>query len=166
MKTLFVIRHAKSSWDEPSLRDFDRPLNNRGKRDGPAMATMLAKKYRQLDLIVTSTARRARNTAKFFRDQYSLTPIHFFAKDELYHAGPHQILAVVQGIDNKADFAAVFGHNPGMTDFVNCFGPNRLDNLPTCGIAIIETTVAHWSELTFENGRWTAFYYPKMSGLL
>lgn len=161
MKKAIFIRHAKSSWADPSLRDFDRPLNKRGLRDAPFMAKLLKGKLDQLDLILASPANRAFTTATYFAEAFDIPVTNIRQEKKLYHAYPDEILKTVQELEDDIDTVLVFGHNPGFTDIVNQFTRNYIDNVPTCGICQIEASVQSWSDFDESNARLTAFYYPK-----
>jgi phosphohistidine phosphatase len=161
MRTLCFVRHAKSSWDEPSLADIDRPLNSRGKRDAPAMAARLRELHVAPDLIVTSPARRALRTAKFFQKEFDLESTLFVEDLSLYDASPDDIIAVVQHLDNTKRTVFVFGHNPTLTFLANRFPGVRIDNVPTCGILQAKTVVPTWDKWTPEISTFIGFYYPK-----
>ncbi len=159
MKTLYLIRHAKSSWKDPELKDIDRPLNKRGLRDAPFMAEMLAHKTQgQLDAIITSPAVRAATTAAYFGKAFGLTPI---TEEKIYDAWETDMLQLIQSIDNKLNQVAVFGHNPTFTSLANRFSKTHIDNFPTCGIVKIEADIDDWKNFSFLVGEVTAFYYPK-----
>ena len=165
MKKLYIVRHAKSSWDNYALPDEKRPLNRRGKRDAPVMAEVLARKAPQLNWLLTSPAKRARATSKYFRKALGISKERLLKDERLYHASSHEIMSVVKEIDDKITEAAVFGHNPGMTDFLNRFTDIYIDNLPTCGVAMIGFDVENWKDLDTKLGKMIEFIYPKKLGL-
>lgn len=165
MKKLYLVRHAKSSWDDYMLADEKRPLSDRGKRDAPFMARMLCEKDPDVEYMVTSPAKRALETAKVFRKAFGLKKSSLEKESLLYHASPSMIADVVQKLDDQYSCLAIFGHNPGMTDFLNRFSDGSIDNIPTCGMARIDFEIDSWKEVSFERGRLMAFYYPKMFGL-
>lgn len=159
MKKLYLIRHAKSSWADASLRDFDRPLNKRGKRDAPIMSQWLKDKIGELDLIISSPAKRAKKTAKEFAKTFD-TKIDFHKT--LYHADVEQIYTSVYGTDNSHKAVAMFGHNPGFTYFANEFASQSyIDNVPTCGIVSIISSCNSWEEFSSTNAQIEFFMYPK-----
>ena len=119
MKTIYIIRHAKSSWDDPDLSDFQRPLNERGKRDAPRMGKRLKEKDLHPDVVLSSPARRALSTAKRICKEIGFEKANIRTDRRLYHADEEAILAVLREIRDKHDLAFIFGHNPGLTDFVN-----------------------------------------------
>lgn len=144
---VWLIRHAKSAWNEPGLADFDRPLNARGERDGPNMAAWLAAQDEPAAWIWTSTANRAQATAEFVRTGFALGPEALVAVDALYHASPEQILDVLRQTPSEVRSVAVVAHNPGMTWLVNSMGREALtENLPTFGIARFDCS-GDWATL-------------------
>jgi len=162
MKQLILVRHAKSSWDFPSLTDHDRPLNKRGKRDAPRMAEYLSQHIGTVDCVVSSTAERAKQTAKHFQDAFESSLKEAYLTGELYHAAPDEILLQAQLINDDYGVALMFGHNPGYTSVANLYSDDYIDNVPTCGIVGINFNVDSWRELTSDNGVLSFFYYPKM----
>jgi len=160
MKTIYFIRHAKSSWEDPSLRDFDRPLNKRGKRDAPKMARYLKDLQVQPDLIISSPAKRAKSTARFFQKELGNPPIAL--ETEIYEASTLDIFHVVQTIEEQYSLVFIFGHNPTFTSIANQFTDELITNVPTCGIVKIECNINSWKEFDRAHGKLTAFYYPKM----
>ena len=161
MKTLLLIRHAKSDWDDASLRDFDRPLNERGKQDAPRMARRLLDKKITVDAFISSPAKRARKTAEFFAKAFGREKedIHFF--ESLYLAPAPVFFEVISGISDDYDSIAVFSHNDGITDFANMLTDARIDNSPTCGIFAIKSDIKTWKDFGEESNRFDFFDYPK-----
>ena len=134
---LWLIRHAKSSWSRPDLRDFDRPLNGRGRRDGPRMRDWLREQVSAPQWIWTSDAARARATAEFVQDAFP--DAELVADHRLYGAWPETILDVVRETPAGIEAIAVVAHNPGMTDCINLLaGERAIDNLPTFGVARLQ----------------------------
>lgn len=161
MKKLFIIRHAKSSWADPSLRDFDRPLNKRGLRDAPFMAKMMVGKGIRPDQIVSSPANRAITTAGYFAEAQGISRKDIQIKHDIYEAYPEVLLSMIQRFDNDWNTVFIFGHNPGFTYLANLFEGEYLANIPTCGIVEVTTPIDDWQRLAAETGKMTAFYYPK-----
>lgn len=151
MKKLWIIRHAKSSWADYSLSDHERPLNSRGKRDAPHMAAVIQEKYPIPEVLITSTAKRARQTCKVFRKTMDIKKKDVVKLDELYHASIHMCLQVIHSIDEDVETAAIFGHNPTFTYLIDELTGDGPDNLPTCGCALITTDAEFWA--TFETGQ-------------
>ena len=161
MKTFYLIRHAKSSWADMSLQDFNRPLNKRGLRDAPFMAKMLAGKGVRPDAIVASPANRAWTTANYFFREMGLQANQIHQKPEIYEAWSKTLLDVVLGLDDNWSTVLIFGHNPAFTELANVFAKEYIPNVPTCGIVKIESSANSWNAITTDNAVVTAFYYPK-----
>lgn len=164
MKTLLLVRHAKSDWGNPALEDFDRPLNERGKRDAPAMARRLLDKNINIDAIISSPAKRAAKTAKAFAESYDLKKSRLQFKEELYMAGSAAFTAVIESADEKFESIAVFSHNPGITDFANELTNARIDNIPTCGVFAIKINTDTWKDFRNAPKEFWFFDYPKATG--
>lgn len=148
---IWLIRHAKSSWGNSALTDFDRPLNGRGERDGPKMADWLSGQTDPATWIWASTAVRAQATARFVQAGFQLDESAVVGLDELYHATPEQILDVIRRTPSEIQSVAVVAHNPGMTWLVNALGRDAVtDNLPTFGLARFDCcfdSQSDWSSL-------------------
>lgn len=143
MKCLLLMRHAKSSWKHPGLADHDRPLNRRGQRDAPRMGRLIGQEGLVPDLILTSTARRALDTARAVRDQLP-APCPLEERSDLYHASPRTILDTAASAPDDIRTLLIVGHNPGMEQVVEAVGaqPQRM---PTGALALIHT--ASWEAL-------------------
>jgi len=163
MKKLYLIRHAKSGWDEPALDDFDRPLNDRGNRDAPRMAKRLKEKDIVPDLVLCSPAKRTLQTCEKMADVLGHPKEKIKKEPRLYHASEDEILNVLREINNQHDEVIIFGHNPGLTDFVNEFSNDDryIPNVPTCGIAFYTIDVNDWKDLDWGKGQLQFFDYPK-----
>ncbi|MCU0420683.1 MAG: histidine phosphatase family protein [Cyclobacteriaceae bacterium] len=164
MKRLLLIRHAKSSWDDPTLRDFDRPLNHRGQRDAPRMAKRLKEKDIHPDLLIASPAVRTRATAEAVATVLRVEASRIAREPRLYHADEHQLLAVVRALPDSRDrdqVVLLFGHNPGLTDFANRLFSIDLVNIPTAGIVAGEIRVPTWADTDWGDGRFEWFDFPK-----
>jgi phosphohistidine phosphatase len=161
MKTLYLVRHAKSSWKFPNLDDFDRPLNKRGKRDAPVMGKFLKERKILPDIIISSPAARAKKTAKIIAKalSYPKTDINF--KKEIYEASAVGLLKIAAMINDKISSAMLFGHNPGMTYLANMLANVRIDNIPTCGVVCIELDIPSWNKISEDCGKLIFFEYPK-----
>ncbi len=157
-----IVRHAKSSWDDPSLSDHDRPLNHRGKRDAPIMAQKVKTLFGTPDLLVSSTANRAFTTAKVFRKEMELSKSQLQSKSSLYHASEDDVLEVISMLDDSVQYALIFGHNPTMTYLGNSFKGDMIDNVPTCGVVMMESTASTWLDMNTSNTKRIQFIYPKM----
>jgi phosphohistidine phosphatase len=145
MKTLTLVRHAKSSWKDTSLADRDRPLNKRGRRDAPEMGRRIAAAGIRPSLIVSSPAVRAWTTAKFIANQIGY-PREFLQRESaLYLASVNSILNVIVSQDAGFNNLMLVGHNPGFTDFANYLVPGLTNNLPTAGVVSVELETDDWS---------------------
>jgi len=162
-KRVTLLRHAKSSHYDPRLRDHDRPLNPRGERDAPVMGRRLTHKGGRPTLIVTSTAVRARQTARLFAQAIGY-PIEFIQSEpELYLADPDTILDVIAGQDNAFNDLVVCGHNPGITELACDLSRTHIDNVPTSGLVVLETATDSWDQLGRSHCELIDFDYPKNS---
>lgn len=160
-KTLYLIRHAKSSWDNTSLSDHDRPLNKRGKRDAPFMAKVLRKKGIKPDLIISSTALRALDFAKIIAEELDYSRKKIIATKDLYMADERKMLEILRSADDSLNTVFIIGHNPYITEFANSLCNHNLDNIPTSGIFCIEFHVKKWNEINPGTGKFVSFDYPK-----
>ena len=161
MKKLYLIRHAKSSWDQPGLRDFDRSLNERGLRDAPIMAQLLKTHIVSPVLIVSSPAKRALTTARFFAAAYAIPDEAIVRNQDIYESTPYELLQTIAALPDIADTILLFGHNPTFTEVANRFSNDFIDNLPTCGIVQINSSAEKWSELHDENSEVVWKLFPK-----
>lgn len=161
MKQLLLIRHAKSSWDDISLNDFDRPLNERGKKDAPVMAQRLMDKNKKIDLFISSPAKRASRTAKIFAELFNRKKDDIIFKTALYGASTDIFYEVISKLEDEFDNIAVFSHNPGLTDFANDLTETKIDNIPTCGIFAIKIDTKHWSNIKEAKKEFWFMDYPK-----
>ena len=161
MKQLILVRHAKSSWSDFSIADFDRPLNDRGKRDAPMMAQRLLDKKIAIDLFIASPAKRAKKTAEAFVKTYGLSKesIHFI--DALYLAEPAVFYEVISSVSDKHNTIAIFSHNNGITDFANQLTSARIDEIPTCGIFAVTAEIKHWKDFTKSEKQFWFADFPK-----
>ena len=163
MKILTIVRHAKSSWKDMGLRDRDRPLNKRGKRDAPEMGRRIHEHGIRPSLIVSSPAKRAWTTAKAVADAINY-PREFLQKeDALYLASLDTILDVIVAQDNGFNNLMLFGHNPGFTDMANFLVPGLTNNLPTAGVVSVEIDQDDWNLYTRPKTRLLVHDWPKKS---
>ncbi len=163
MKNLFVVRHAKSSWDNEDLSDFERPLNDRGKRDAPEMGRRLKERGVKPNLLYSSPAKRALSTAKRIAEVLGYPKGDITTDRRLYHAGDDTIFKVLGELKDKHDTVVIFGHNPGLTDFVNALMNERayVDNVPTAGVVHFTLPITHWKDIAPGTGSLILFDYPK-----
>ncbi len=164
MRTIFFIRHAKSSWDDATLSDFDRPLNERGKRDAILMAERLFDQKLSIDAFISSPAKRARKTASYFAKQYGAETI--IEQPPLYLPDTRAFTSVIENTADQYHHLAIFSHNPGITDYVNTLTDTiRIDNMPTCSIFAIRTSAKHWAGFSLSAREFMFFDYPSMHRL-
>ncbi|SRR5260221_8793848 len=164
MKTLLLIRHAKSSWDIGSLNDFERPLNERGKKDAPEMAKRLLDKKIKIDAFVSSPAKRAKKTAELFCSSYNKKENDIIFISALYHASVPTFYETIETLDDSYNTVAIFSHNPGITAFVNELTASvDIDNMPTCGIFAININTEKWKAFRKSAKEFLFFDYPKLS---
>ena len=161
MKTLYLVRHAKSSWDNPMLSDFERPLNIRGERDAPEMGRRLAARGIRPDLMLTSPAVRTTLTCEAIAKAL-LYPLHDIEKEKaIYHGDEETLLRVIHEVNEHVRHLMVFGHNPGITDFANALTNGHIDNIPTCGVFACHFEVNHWSDAKLGEGKFLFYDFPK-----
>ncbi|NGN97460.1 histidine phosphatase family protein [Grimontia sp. S25] len=159
MKLLFLTRHAKSSWDDPSLDDHDRPLNPRGLHNAPMMGARLAAWLKQPQLIVSSSALRAKTTAQLMAEQFFHSP-PVVIKNTVYTEDWQTLVKVVERFDDDNESVMLVGHNPAFNEFLAHI-PFEIDNLPTCGVAVIALYSQSWSNWSTADKQVLFLDYPK-----
>ena len=163
MKSLILVRHAKSDWNDATLSDRQRPLNERGERDAPLMGQRLIGHGIRPSLIIASPAVRAWTTAKIIANELGY-PIEFLQReDSLYLASLDDLLDAVVAQDNGFDNLMVVGHNPGMTDFANFLVPGLTGNLPTAGVVSVTLDREDWSLYGSPDASLVTYDYPKLA---
>lgn len=162
MKNLFIVRHAKSSWDIPGLSDAERPLNPRGLQDAPRMAALLKGLDVRPDLLVSSTATRALSTAVFFADAFGIDRASIVQIGAIYESTPATLQRIISQLPDAADTVLLFGHNPSITELVNVYSDAIIDNVPTCGVVYLASTASRWSALYEGNTHVTHTWFPKI----
>ena len=143
-KILYLVRHAKSSWKDPSLADRDRPLNKRGKRNSPDMGQRMAAQGHKPDLILSSPAKRARTTARNIARELGIEEAEIVIDDNLYFTGARGMIGELERVDDQHRKVMLVGHNPAMTDLMNRLCDAQVYNMPTCAIAIIGFDMESW----------------------
>ncbi len=161
MKTLFLVRHAKSSWSNPDLKDFERPLSSRGVADVPVMAARLRERHSAIGCIISSPAVRAKTTAKLLAENIDYPVGDVGSNPELYFAGSGMFLKAASLLDEVHDSAMLVGHNPAITEFANAMAGVDIDNIPTCGIVELSLPIQQWSDIEFGQATLVNFDYPK-----
>ena len=162
MKTLTIVRHAKSSWGDMSLDDHDRPLNKRGLRVAPLMGEILATRIGVPDTILSSTAVRARSTAGIIASKLGFEDSKIVDEGEIYLASTARLLQVLRDIDESHHSAMIFGHVPGVHHLTNalCRGA-EIAHFPTCAASLVELAIDHWGEIDADCGQLVDFLVPK-----
>ncbi len=160
-KKLYIIRHAKSSWDSPTLKDFDRPLNERGLNDAPSMGRRLFNREVLPDLIISSEANRAQTTARLIAKEVNYPETNIQFTKDIYHASIKEMIQLINQIDSQYNTVFLFGHNPTFTELAEYIADEAYGTLPTCGIVGIELTVDRWELVSAACGQEIYFDYPK-----
>ena len=162
MKRLYVMRHAKSSWDDASLADYDRPLNERGLESAPLMGRLIKKRGYIADLVLSSPAKRAKKTAKLACEAAGITtPILF--DERIYEASPHSLVKVLSEVAGETRSAMVVGHNPGMEGLIR-FVTGEVVAMPTAAFAIIDLHIEKWGDIGRQTGNLVEVLRPKEVG--
>ncbi len=161
MKTLYIIRHAKSSWSSGVKSDFERPLNKRGERDAPVMGAVLKQKNILPYLIIASPANRAKTTAMIIAESILYKEEDLFFIKDLYLASSEEILDILKSVNSTINSLILVGHNPGLSDLINQLSNRHIDNLPTAGIYAIEFDISNWKFLDSTCAKMLFFEYPK-----
>ena len=146
MKTLFLVRHAKSSRDDPTLRDRERPLDDRGMRDATRMGRRLAERKVKPDRILSSPALRALTTAQLIAGEIGASRQDIDVVEQLYASTPGELLAVIRALDNRVERVMLFGHNPEFTDLARRLSPEIRD-MPTCAVAEFRFETQAWADV-------------------
>jgi len=160
MKQLVLIRHAKSSWSDPLLDDFDRPLNKRSLKDAPFMAKLLRKKGLKPDLIVSSASLRTKLTLEFFIKEFDYKGKLIFERS-IYEAAYKNLLKIIKNVEKRYKTLFLVAHNPSLNDLADFLLGNFEENIPTCGIVQIDFDVENWSDISKNNATLICFEYPK-----
>ncbi len=161
MKTLTLVRHAKSSWGDPGLIDRERPLNKRGERDAPVMGKRIFDAGMRPALIISSPAVRAWSTAKIIAKELGY-PVEFLQQENgLYLASLESLLDVIATQDPGINSLMLFAHNPGLTELANYLSPGLTDNLPTTGVASFNIETDDWMLYDRPKAELTVYDYPK-----
>ncbi len=161
MKTLYLSRHAKSSWNNANMSDHARPLNDRGEQDAPEMGKRLRKRTPQPTIIISSSAVRAETTATILAEAIDY-PISDLQIDErLYGAEANDVIGIIRELDDAIDCAMLVGHNPTFTNLINSLTGSQIDNVPTCGMAVLRFPINSWLKIGEMQGELLNFDYPK-----
>lgn len=164
MKTVYLLRHAKSSWSNPELEDLERPLNKRGKRNAIIMGERFAAGSQIVDRIISSPARRARFTAELFATACGFPPGKIVGQAELYFCGTRAMENTIKEQDDRYQSIMLVTHNPDITNFVNSIASAPyIENVPTCGLVKLVSEIDFWRDWSASATRFEYFDYPKKS---
>jgi phosphohistidine phosphatase len=161
LKELFIIRHAKSSWESDFIKDIDRPLNKRGEKDAPEIGKQLKKRGEVIDQFLSSNAKRAIITARNAAEKFGYPIDDIITEDAIYEANVNKLIKIICSIEDKNKSAAIFGHNPGFTELAEYLTDELIGNIPTAGIVKIKLEVSSWKEVSSNTGSLVYFIYPK-----
>lgn len=161
MKRLIVVRHAKSDWGDLTLKDFDRPLNTRGKENAPDMGNRLKHRHYYVDTIISSSSKRTKQTSKRIADAMDFDKKKIVWEDGLYHANAKKIREFIYTIDDDMDSVMIVCHNTGITDFVNSLCGYVTDNLPTCGMVAFQIDCKKWEQFDEAQKKLVFYDYPR-----
>ncbi|RLD73627.1 MAG: histidine phosphatase family protein [Bacteroidetes bacterium] len=157
MKTLYIVRHAKSSWDYEGIEDIDRPLKKRGIKDAYLISSILQKKIETPSVFVSSCANRALHTAMIFSYSFNYPLSNLKISKSLYSFSDGYLIKTVMALDNGFDSAIIFSHDHGISDFVNKFGSKKINHVPTSGVVAIEFKTKHWKNIKVGKTLFTEF---------
>ncbi|MBK0382410.1 histidine phosphatase family protein [Pedobacter sp. SD-b] len=160
-KQLLIVRHAKSDWNDPSINDFNRPLNSRGSKDAPLIGEKLLKKSFKPDLVISSPAKRALNTCEIVCQKIGIEKSKIITNSNVYEASSKQLLKIINQIDNQYDKVALFGHNNGVTDLTVYLSDADIFNIPTSGMVLISFAFDDWEMIGKGTGEVVFYEYPK-----
>jgi phosphohistidine phosphatase len=161
MKTLLLVRHAKSGWENRSLSDFVRVLTDRGKSDAKLMAKRIEEKDIKIDALISSSAKRAKETAEIFLKELQIDKSNLQLLDFLYEASVKNFYHTVQGLNDEDKTVALFSHNPGITEFVNSLDCHPVYDMPTCAVFACKIELVHWRDFRDVKKEFLFFDYPK-----
>ncbi|QOD61918.1 histidine phosphatase family protein [Polaribacter haliotis] len=159
MKTLYIVRHAKSSWEYSGIEDIDRPLKKRGIKDAHLMSNFLAKTIDKPDVFISSSANRALHTAVIFCENLSYPHANLQIKRQLYSFSDGYLVKTVNALDDAFNSAIIFSHDHGINTFVNEFGNTPIAHVTTCGIIGLQFKEKHWKNI--RRGKTFMVEFPK-----
>ncbi|NUM50172.1 MAG: histidine phosphatase family protein [Flavobacteriales bacterium] len=163
MKTIFLLRHAKSDWSNNELLDYDRPLNKRGQKDAFLMSKLFKEKLSNVDAIYSSTALRAEQTTLVFSNELRVKKEDIYWKKEIYdyHYEMQKLIHILLTIENRFHQILFVGHNPGISEMASYLCGELSITMPTCCILKIELQIKHWEEISAHCGNYIFQEYPK-----
>jgi len=160
-KTLILVRHAKSSWKDTALNDIQRPLNKRGNKDAPKMGQYMAEHKIHPEVIYSSSGLRALTTARLISVKIGIQPMDIIIDDNIYTFVLEDLLNVIKALKNKFEKVMIIGHNPAITELVNYLSGSKIDNVPTCGVAVLRFSINSWKKVSKNKAKLDSFDYPK-----
>lgn len=155
------MRHAKSSWENGHIPDFDRPLNDRGLKNAPFMGSVISKLIKTPQIVISSPAKRAITTAEIISEFLHFDPKKIIQDERIYHAVVSDIMRIIYSINDDIDSIMLFGHNPTFTLLSNYLSDKHIENLPTSGFVHIDFNLNSWKEIEGNTGKLILFEYPK-----
>lgn len=158
MKTLYLVRHAKSSWKH-DVDDHQRPLKSKGKNDGLLIARKVKSEVDPPQKIISSDATRALSTANFFKEALDISDENFETNHTLYDFRGQNVMRFIKMLDNELDSVMIVGHNHAFTSIVNMLGNKYIENVPTCGFVMLEFDEQEWKDIT--TGRTVKTIFPR-----
>lgn len=158
MKTLYMVRHAKSSWEHDVI-DHKRPLNKRGKNDAVLVSNYVSKLVKAPQIIISSDAVRASTTAGYFKKAFNVSEDNFVMNHSLYDFSGHKVLELVKNLDDNHTIVMIVGHNHAFTSVANMLGNKYIENVPTCGFVEIQFKESQWNAIT--TGTTVQTIFPK-----
>ncbi len=161
MKRLYLMRHAKSSWKDETLKDYERPLNKRGKRDAPFMGKVLKKKGVSPDVIISSFAKRAYKTAKKVAKELGVEKERIIKDRKLYLIGFAEFLDYVKNLDDGYESVLIVGHNPGISELFSYLSGKESLSMPTAAVGGVEFKSDRWRDIDESKRKVLFFEYPK-----
>jgi phosphohistidine phosphatase len=161
MKTILIVRHAKSSWENFTVSDYERPLNERGQKNAPEMASRVLKKGVKADVLLSSPARRAHTTAKLFAVVWKMDPSRITIVTDLYNPSHEAFVNTILTAPDTAETIALFSHNPVITEFANSLSKKKIEHMPTCSVFAVKADIKLWSDFEVGNSEFFFFDTPK-----
>lgn len=159
MKTIYIVRHAKSSWKYTSVKDHDRPLKERGINDAHLLSKYLSKTIQRPDIFISSSANRALQTGIIFCENFGYPMANLKISKQLYSFSDGYLVKTVKALDDNFDSAIIFSHDHGINTFVNKFGSQPIAHVPTCGVVGIQFKEKHWKDI--KKGNTVLVEFPK-----
>lgn len=158
MKTLYLVRHAKSSWKH-DVDDHKRPLKNRGERDGRLVSKQVKDEIKPPQKIISSDATRALSTANFFKKALKVEDANFETNHDLYDFSGQNVMRIIKSLDDSLERVMIVGHNHAFTSVANMLGNKYIENVPTCGFVMLEFNEKSWSDIT--TGKTVKTIFPR-----